>query len=545
VRLTAYGTLFEALSDAARRHAGNPAMTFLHSKREPKTYTFHELFLSAGVLASRIAAMALDRRAPIGILVESQECQVLHYVAILAAGHIPAILTPPSRKFDRTYYAQTMRAVLSRCGFAAVVSDLPEFDASVRVLRPFTLESSGPIAPAPLDDCSAAAFLQFSSGTTGMKRGIVIDHASALAQLEAYREAVGLEPADRVVSWLPLYHDFGFIATVNLPLLTGIPVVMLQPLDWVADPASYLHAVSRYRGTIGFQPNFAFAFMAERVTDAQLNGLDLTSMRALVNASETVTQSSQRRFLKRFAPHGLRADVFWGLYGMAEMTLALTTARSSDDGYLDYTGPVGASAGSIQRPVVSVGKPMRGVELRIVDDDGRVLDDREIGEVRARAPFAFSRYYNNPEDTAQAFDDGGWYRSGDLGYRIGEALFICGRRGDVLIVNGVNVYPQDLEEIVSGVPGVKGGRTVAFSVADAAAGSDRIVVLAEPSPGADVAECAIEARRRLCSALQVSGFEIEFVSAGWLLKSSAGKIARDLNRRKWLDAAVGRTALPA
>jgi fatty-acyl-CoA synthase len=312
----------------------------------------------------------------------------------------------------------------------------------------------------------------------------------------------------------------------------------------VADPASYLQAVSRYRGTIGFHPNFAFVFMAARVTDAQVKGLDLTSLRALVNASETVTFSSQNRFLERFAPLGLRADVFCGLYGMAEMTLGLTAGRSSDDNYLDHTGPLGASAGNMQRPVVSVGRPLRGVELRIVADDGRVLGDREIGEVYARAPFAFSRYYNNPQDTAVAFD-GGWYRSGDLGYRVGEALFICGRRSDVLIANGVNVYPQDLEEIVSDVPGVKGGRAVAFAVFDVAAGSDRIVVLVELLPGVDAAQCALEARRRLCSVLQVSGFEVECVAPGWLLKSSAGKMARDLNRRKWLDAAVEHAALPA
>ena len=338
------GTLFGALQASAQRHGGHPAMTFLGPRGAAKTFTFDELFAASSLLAPRITAASLDHRAPIGILVESQECQVLHYLAILAAGHIPAILTPPSRRFDRAYYAQTMSAVLSRCGFSAVISDLPVFDGQARVLQPYTFEASGPSAPAPQDDCSGAAFIQFSSGTTGMKRGIVIDHGAALAQLDAYRDALGLSDVDRVVSWLPLYHDFGFIATMNLPLLTGVHAVLLQPHDWVADPASYLRAVTQYRGTVGFHPNFAFAFMAERVTDAQLDGLDLSSLRALVNASETVTHSSQQRFFDRFAPFGLRPDVFCGLWGMAEMTLSLTAARGSDPDYLDYAGPSGAAA---------------------------------------------------------------------------------------------------------------------------------------------------------------------------------------------------------
>ena len=537
--LSSFTTLVEALTDCARRHGPETAITFLKAKAEPSTYTYEALYSAAGALAARLAALGLERKSPVGILAESQECQVLHYLALLTAGHIPAILTPPSRRFDRSYYAQTMRSVLSQCGFSAVITDLRDFDSVVHVVRPFTLESSGSTASPPLDDCSGAAFVQFSSGTTGMKRGIVIEHAAVLAELDAYRDAIRLGSGDCVVSWLPLYHDMGFIATVNLPLVTGVPIVMLQPMDWVTRPVSYLEAVTRYRGTIGFHPNFAFAFMANRVTDDQLEGLDLRSLRLLVNASETVTHSTQQRFLQRFAPYGVRRDVFGGLYGMAEMTLGLTAGSAADDGYLDYAGPQGPSAGSLQRPVVSVGRPMGGVQLRIVGDDGSPLGDREIGEIYARSPFAFARYYNNPETTANRFHDG-WYRSGDLGYRIGDALFICGRRSDVLVANGINVYPQDLEEIVSSVPGVRAGRVVAFAVFDQSAGSDRILVLAEPLPATDEESCAIEARRRLCSALQISAFEVEFVPYGWLIKSSAGKIARDLNRRKWFDSPIER-----
>jgi len=535
VSLAACSTLHDALRAAARPRPKATAITFLDPHLRPTVYTFADLHAAADALADRLRACRLDPRAPVGILMESQESQVLHYLAVLACGLVPAVLTPPSRKFDHAYYIETMRGVLGHCGFGALITDLDALAPVARILRPYTLDDAGgSAAPIPVgDEVSRAAFLQFSSGTTGIKRGVLVSTRAVLAQMEAYASAIAMTPDDCVVSWLPLYHDMGFIAALNLPLALGASIVMLQPLDWVANPVLYLQAVSEYRGTLGWHPNFAFAFMAERCAADDLQHVRLDSLRGLVNASEPVTHRSQQRFLARFAPYGLSPNVFLGCYGMAEMTMVLTHADCTAPGYLDEVGPIDARATGQRRPFVSVGRPIDGVELRLVDEQGRALGDRRVGEIWARSPFLFLGYHNNPEATARVLAGDGWYRSGDLGFRVGDELFVCGRQKDLLIINGVNVYPQDVEDIVSQVPGVHAGRVVAFAVVDSRLDSDRIVVLAEPRDASGRDEWVVVARQHLAAALQLTAFDVYAVPSGSLVKSSAGKIARSENKRRW------------
>ncbi|MBW3541924.1 MAG: AMP-binding protein [Planctomycetes bacterium] len=334
---------------------------------------------------------------------------MLHYLALVSRGLTPAILTPPNRKLQRDYYVTQMRAVVEACGFSAVITDLEDCKLPVHRLRPFTLDSSdGTIARARgvADDVSDAAFLQFSSGTTGFKRGVLIDHPAVLAQLAACSQAIELSDRDTIVSWLPLYHDMGFIACLNMPLASGVHCVMLQPLDWVARPGLYLQAVSRYHGTLSWHPNFAFSFMAQRVRAEELKGVELSSVRGLVNCSEPVTRTSQDCFLERFQACGLRSHVFWGCYAMAETTFALTHGTAHDAGYFDHQGPTDGPAQMGGGPHVSVGRPLPGVELIAADGDLGPLEDGTVGELCVRSPFNLRRYYNNPAATTAALQDG-------------------------------------------------------------------------------------------------------------------------------------------
>ena len=529
------------LRATAERHADEPAITFCDHELTGTTYTFAELFDAADRIATGLAATDVDRRLPLGILLETQEQQVLHYLAALLAGAIPAVLTPPNRKLNRDYYAETMSAVLEQSGFTAIITDFDELASGYPSLTPQTLSRQGqprqaaagtPVGP-------DVSFMQFSSGTTGIKRGVLVPDDAVNAQLDTYSAALGLSRDDVILSWLPLYHDMGFIACLNMPLALGVHTVMLEPVDWVSDPSRFPLAASRYQATLSWNPNFAYAFMAQRVPEGKLEGVDLSSLRGLVNCSEPVTADSQRLFSQRFATYGLRDDVFVGCYAMAETVFALTHGEPSDPRYYDEEGPTDDAHHEGARTYVSVGRPLPGVDLRVVDERGAELPDRRIGELWTRSPFNLAGYYRNEEATAEAFH-GDWYRTGDLGYRVDGAFYVVGRRKDVLIISGVNVFPQDIEDLVSDVDGIKPGRVSAFAEFDDRQQTERVVVLAESDlDGEGARQALLTIRQRIQSALQITGFKVHLVPPGWLIKSTAGKMARGANRAKWGQEKAG------
>ncbi|MFN8586519.1 MAG: AMP-binding protein [Candidatus Eisenbacteria bacterium] len=541
-----YGALRERLFGTLERRADATVLTFLDAKLEPAHFTGGQLLARAHELAGRFRALGLERGAPLGILSSAQPVQVLHFLGALEAGLMPALLTPPSRKLSMAHYHEMLVGVTRRCRFAALVADVVVPGLETIVLAPGTLECTRTLAtrtqPSGADDARQppVSFLQFSSGTTGIKRGVRIADAAVLAQLDTYAGAIALEPEDVIVSWLPLYHDMGFVACLLMPLAHGTPVVMLNPLDWVARPASWLHAASRFGGTLAWHPNFAFSFMAERAAAAADDpAVDLSRIRALFNCSEPATFASQQRFLERFRARGLRADVFRGCYAMAETTFALTHGRCDDPGYRDSSAAPGETPPAGAGPAISVGRPLPGVRLEIVDETGTPLPERMPGEIRVRSPFNLAGYHHNPEDTAAAIRDG-WYHTGDRGYFVGEELFVCGRAKDMLIVAGVNVWPQDVESLACEAPGVHPGRAVAFSQFDAASQTERLVVLAEPEPGRELDPALDRAivtaiRQRILAALQVAQFDVHLVPPGWLSKSSSGKMARERNRARWAE----------
>jgi fatty-acyl-CoA synthase len=537
------GALYRWFRATASRRPAAPAITFLRAgDQSGVTYTYQQLYERVEQLGDALACRYDDRSVPLGILLASQEDQVLHYLAGLHAGAVPAVLTPPNRKLNRAYYLETMAAVLRQCRFGAVVSDVEGIALPMRGLAPYTLDDlpgTPRSAPerGPGDGSLGASFMQFSSGTTGIKRGVLVSDEAVMAQLETYAGALGLDDADCILGWLPLYHDMGFIACLNMPLAYGVHTVMIDPIDWVSNPSIYLRAVSDFRPTLSWHPNFAFVFMAQRVRDADLEGVDLSSLRGLVNCSEPVTHESQQAFLDRFGALGLGGGVFKGCYAMAETTFALTHGEPDDPDYLDEVGPTDGTRSASPAGYVSVGRALPGVKLSIRNsEDWQELPERVVGEIWARSPFNFSGYYNDPEATEHAFI-GGWYRTGDLGYRVGDAYYVAGRLKDVLIVGGVNVFPQDIEDLVSQVDGVRSGRVSAFSAFDERLQTEHVVIVAESDhhDADDARGIVLEVRQRVLAACQIANFEVRLVAPGWLVKSTSGKMARGANRRKWLD----------
>jgi acyl-CoA synthetase (AMP-forming)/AMP-acid ligase II len=392
--------------------------------------------------------------------------------------------------------------------------------------------------------------LQHSSGTTGLQKGVALSHAAVYNQLEAYSAALQLSPADVVVSWLPLYHDMGLIAGFILPILTGIPLVLMSPFDWVRAPYRLLQAVSRYHGSLSWLPNFAYNFCAQKIRARDLVGVDLSSWRAISNCSEPMSYRSHQLFFERFKGYGLRYEALTTCYAMAENVFAVTQGGIDSPVTVDVISQRGYLTERVARPadfeqdalrMLSCGKPIPNTQVMILDEHRQPVSERRIGEIALRSDCILSGYYHRPDATAQAFHEG-WYLTGDLGYIADGEVYVTGRIKDLIIVGGKNVYPQDLEMLASETPGVHPGRVAAFGVMNEDLGTEEVVILAEAENESLNDEAGDEQRRLLAEKIRervTRGSDIalryvQIVPHGWLLKTSSGKIARRANREKYL-----------
>lgn len=397
----------------------------------------------------------------------------------------------------------------------------------------------------PLPDPDAIACLHHSSGTTGMQKAITLPHRSILASVRNYGEALGLVPDDVVVSWMPLYHDGGLIMGFMLPLLSDLHLVLMSPFHWVNAPQDLFRAVHAFKGTLTWMPNFGYNHCARRVRDEDLEGVDLSTWRALTNAAEPVRLDSHRLFAQRFAPFGFRESALASSYGMAECTALVTSSRMGAPATVDW---IDRQALQIERRAVPVapespgalavvgsGHPVRGAELRIVDAQGQDLPERGVGQILVRCESMFRGYHGRPDLTERVMRDG-WHVSGDVGYLADGQIHVTGRLKDLIIVAGRNIHPEDIEDAANEVAGIKRGRCVAFGVADPRVGTEVVVLICELLAPLDEA-----ARQRVASDVrarvwlqEIALADVQLVDERWMLKTSSGKISRAANRDKYL-----------
>ena len=392
-------------------------------------------------------------------------------------------------------------------------------------------------------DPDEIAFLQHSSGTTGLQKGVALSHRAVLNQIASYGDAIQLSAQDVMVSWLPLYHDMGLIAGFLMPLVQGTPLVLMSPFDWVQHPAILLRAIHDYRGTLCWLPNFAYNHCARRVRQRDTEGLSLASMRMFVNCSEPVHHDSHQLFLERFALLGVKPEMLTVSYAMAENTFAVTQTPPGYAAQLDVVDRIELEQNRYAKPVrpddpraqthVSCGPTITGTAVRVASDEGQVLPERCIGQVAIQSDCMLSGYYKRPD--LQPFHDG-WYLTGDMGYVAEGEVYIVGRSKDLIINAGKNIYPQDIEAIVNTVPGVHAGRAVAFGVPDEREGTELVAVVAEVNTKDTVERkhIATQIRQAVVRQSMVTASYVHLVDSRWLIKTSSGKIARRANRDKWL-----------
>jgi fatty-acyl-CoA synthase len=336
------------------------------------------------------------------------------------------------------------------------------------------------------------------------------------------------------ISWLPHYHDMGLIGFLLAPIIMNRPVVILPISSFARDPRVWLKAIDKYRGTISYAPNFAYAQVVKRLRDQDLDALDLSCWRVAGCGAEPIHVPTLRSFAERLAPAGFRADAFMPSYGLAESTLAVSIHQHGQHGApfrVDRVDAESLRCGKA-RPatenngrmseIVSCGTPLPDLQVAIINEEGMALPEREIGEVTVRGPSVTRGYFRNPEATAETWRDG-WLRTGDLGYLADGELYICGRGKELIIIRGANYYPQDIELAARDLPGVKRGNMVAFSVNDGS--EERLVILAEADPreGATLRQ-AIASRIREAIGLEV--YRVALVPVGTLLRTTSGKLQR-------------------
>jgi acyl-CoA synthetase (AMP-forming)/AMP-acid ligase II len=474
------------------------------------------------------------------------------FLGAIALGALPCIVPSLLPSLDPGAYRQRLAGIVERLRpVAMVVGDPagggePVSVAGVRSIGVDTQRASGTAASTRWSGRGGRepAFVQLSSGSTGRQKAIPVSHRSIVNLAKARNQAFELESGDVFVGWVPLYHDLGIVGDVLVPLLSGVTSVIISTLQWLKRPVTLMEAVHNYRGTVCTMPNFAFTYCAKRIEDAEMKGIDLSHWRALCNGAEPIHPQSFSAFAERFARWGFKPGALMAGYGLAENTLSVSMSRLGEWPRTDWVDradmqqrkvatPRAEEAGGI--PVVSCGRPLANVSLEIRDDDGGALGDRRVGEVAVRSDCLFEGYFRDDAATREALRDG-WLLTGDLGYTVAGELYVCGRKKDVIIVGGANVHAEDIEASAAKAGGVRPGRIVAFGVPDHTLGTESIVLLFEMAADSTHAPEAVifEIRRRVKEDLDVAISDIECVPAGWIAKTTSGKIARWENRAKWL-----------
>lgn len=468
---------------------------------------------------------------------------------------IPAFLPPPTSRQPLDGWIESHRALIARITPALIICEdrfLPHIRAlgDVEAVATSELEVSRVdrrALPTLAAEPGRIAFLQHSSGTTGLKKGVTVTYGQLAAQVLGYSRALGMDPEqDCIVSWLPLYHDMGLIAATLLPFRLGVPVDILETFGWLAQPASYIDLLTARPRSFSWLPNFALSFLAQRV-DPPAPGA-LAHVRAIINCSEPCKADAMNAFVERFSPAGLPSDAVQVCYAMAEYVFAVTQTEAGkrphelvvkSDALESRREVEPADAGSQDRQqrFVSVGRPIQDTEIRI--GSAEHLGENHVGEVLVRGSSACSGYFANPELTQKRFQ-GGWYHTGDLGFLHKGELYITGRSDDLIIIRGRNIYAHDLEALVSDTENVKRGRTVAFGIFDDVVGTEKLIIAVElerPDVPTPVSRLI---RSRILDAYGVSPADIVVTGPDTLIKTTSGKVSRSDNRKRYIAGTLER-----
>ncbi|MBI5898193.1 MAG: AMP-binding protein [Rhodocyclales bacterium] len=549
-------TLVDVLQWHAARHPERTHVVFREGGQDGALLSYGELLAGAREVATGLRRRGIRPTERVALMLPSGLDFFLAFYGVLLAGAVPVPIYPPTRPAQVEDHLRRQAVILNNCeavmllGFDAARMAAHMLSGLVTSLRGIetvaALRAGGGAGEDYAGWPEEVAFLQYTSGSTGDPKGVTLDHGNLLANIRAWGEAVGLGPADVVVSWLPLYHDMGLIGAWLGSLYHACPLVLMSPLDFLARPERWLWAIHAHRGTVTAAPNFAFELCLRHADPQRLQGLDLSSWRYAANGAEPVAAETLARFAAAFRPYGFHASALAPVYGLAECSVGLAVSPPGrgpvivrvQRAALAEGQAVAAAADDAEAVrLVACGLPLPGHRLRIVGFEGEELPPRRIGRIEFCGPSATRGYWNNTEASARLIRDG-WLDSGDLGYLADGDVVITGRAKDMIIRGGRNLYPYELEESVGALPGVRRGCVAVFGVPVAEQGTEKLVVVAETR------ESAAEVRRAIVTRINELGIDllgappddVVLAPPHAVLKTSSGKIRRAATRELYLGA---------
>ena len=538
------------LESAKARH--DVGLRFLDRQERATFYSWAEIWRRASSVAGRLHGEGIEKGDRVALVYPTSIDFIDTLFGTILAGAVPVPLYPPVRLHRLDDYSAATARMLE-----AVSAKLVLADGRLRPILGSAAAAAGPpLGCRTLSDLAQKedvtvlrsgddlALIQFSSGTTVHPKPAALSHRAVVAQTKALNAHWPDEDGciNSGVSWLPLYHDMGLIGCVMTALERPGTMTLIPPELFLARPAVWLRALSSYRATISVAPNFAFGLCIEKIKDEQLVGVDLSNWTIALCGAEPVVPRVLNRFIETFEPFGLRSSALTPVYGLSEATLAVTfsdlgrpfVSRRFDRDLLSTAGRAVESEDGLE--LASLGRPLEGVELRIVDGDRSDLPPGVVGEVLVRGPSVMEGYFDRPNATQEVMRDG-WLDTGDLGFLHAGELFLSGRKKDVLILRGRNHAPTEVESVVDEINGVRSGCSVAVSWLPEGADGELLMLLVETKRGADRPDDAelVDACRR---AVRVSaGLELDVVEVlepGTLPRTSSGKLRRAESLRLYL-----------
>lgn len=554
-------TLLSRLLELHQRHPERTAIIMQQAGQPDDPLSYDRLLQNAAGIAALLTAHAISPGEVVILVLQHGSALINSFYGALLHGAVPAIMPFLTEKLSPEKYQADIAALLGITRPAAILTEPAFLPLMQQIAGPNTSVravldvSACPSPQSPPDFATFAGLdrspedivlLQHSSGTTGLQKGVALSNRAVLRQLDTYAAELRLSGQDVIVSWLPLYHDMGLIAGFILPVLKGVPLVLMSPFDWVRAPYKLLQAISTYHGSLTWLPNFAYNFCAQKIRDRDLTGVDLSSLRAVSNCSEPMRWDSHQLFFHRFQPWGLRPEALTTCYAMAENVFAVsqggihrpvsTFAVDSVD-LIAHRKLSPPSSPAQATTLLSAGPPIANTDVRILSDRHQPLPEDEIGEIALQSDCMLTGYYNRPDATRKAFHRG-WLLTGDLGFLHQGEVYVIGRKKDLIIVGGKNIFPQDLENLAYTVKGIHPGRAVAFGLMNDSLGTEEVVIVAECESGLDdpriLEDLEAKIRLALIQGSEITPRQVKVVPPPWILKTSSGKTARGANRDKYL-----------
>jgi len=541
----------DALALASGR--ADRGLRFIDRRERARWIPWPDVVARAEAVAGGLQSLGVGRGQRVALVYPTTPEFVDALFGAQLAGVVPVPLYPPGRLGGLEEYRRRTARMIAAAGVRLVLADehmrhgLEEMIAGAEV--PFGCLSIDELPGGRFESVPVAAedlaLVQFSSGTTLAPKPVALSHRAVMGQARLLNShwPDGDEHFQSGVSWLPLYHDMGLIGCLFSALERPGDLTLLPPEAFVARPAIWLRTISRYRATISAAPNFAYALATERVRDDEMEGVDLSCWRVALNGAETVVPDVARRFVRRFAPYGFRAAAMTPVYGLSEAALAVTFSSCAAplesarfDREVLAAGEASRSADGLE--ITSVGRPLPGVELQIRDDAGDVLEEARVGRIWVRSETLMEGYLGRAHDTRRVLVDG-WLDTGDLGVLLEGRLYLTGRAGDMLLLRGRNYSPDELEQAMSGVAGIRSGGVAAVSYRRETDPGERLLLLAEHERRLSGERRAMLSRNCREAVLTTTGLladEIEILPPGVLPRTSSGKIRRQEALRRWLEA---------